>query len=259
MSTDSLAESSRPQDREMPLTAHLGEMRTRVMWSVATWIVAAIGAWFATPWIIATMRRPLGNTQLVFTKPTEAFMVYLKTAVLFGFFAALPVILYQVAAFVSPGLEDHEKRWIRRIVPAALLLFVSGVLFGYFAVLPVTLSFFISFQSDDIRAMLTISEYIGFITMMLIVCGLIFQTPIVILVLAAIGLVDAPKLRASRRYAILLIFIIAAIVTPTPDAFTQGVVAAPMLVLYELSIWLVAAMHRGRMTEAPAESGSDEA
>ena len=243
----------------MPLTAHLGEMRNRIMWSLAAWTVASIGAWFATPWIISMMRRPLGNTQLVFLKPTEAFMVYLKTAVLFGFFAALPVVLYQIAAFVSPGLEENEKRWIRRTVPGALLLFVAGVLFGYFAVLPVTLGFFMGFQSEDIKAMISLSEYIGFISMMLIVCGLIFQTPIVILVLAAIGLVDAPKLRSSRRYAILLIFIIAAVVTPTPDAFTQAVVAAPMLVLYELSIWLVAALHRGQIKpeEAPADTQTE--
>lgn len=241
----------------MPVTEHLGEMRTRIIWSLLTWTVSAIGAWFLTPTVIAVMRRPLGDAQLVFLKPTEAFMVYLKTAILLGFFMALPVILYQVTAFVFPGLEANEKRWIRRTVPAALLLFVGGVVFGYFCVLPVTLTFFISFQTEDVKAMISLSEYIGFISMMLIVSGLIFQTPIVILVLAAVGLVDAPRLRASRRWAILIIFVVAAIVTPTPDAFTQTVVAGPMLILYEISIWLVAAMHRTRPTATTSASEAE--
>jgi sec-independent protein translocase protein TatC len=235
---------TRPHDREMPFREHLREMRNRIMWSLGSWIVCAIGTWFLVPYILEAMRRPLGNTPLIFTKPTEAFMVYLKTAILGGLFMALPLILYQLAAFVSPGLEANEKRWIKRVVPAAFILFIGGTVFGYFCVLPVTMGFFLGFQVPGVQAMITISEYIGFISMMLIVCGLVFQTPIVIVVLAAIGLVDAPMLRRSRRWAILLIFIIAAIVTPTPDAFTQSVVAAPMLILYELSIWIVVLMKR---------------
>jgi len=238
----------------MPLTAHLGELRGRLMWSILAWVVASIGAWFLTPKAIELMRRPLGSAHLVFLKPTEAFMVYLKTAILSGFFIALPFVLYQVAAFVAPGLESHEKRWVRRVVPGALLLFITGVVFGYYCVLPAAMSFFMSFQTEDVKAMISLSEYIGFITMMLIVCGLIFQTPIVILILAAVGLVNAKMLRQNRRYAILAIFIIAAVVTPTPDAFTQSIVAAPMIVLYEISIWLVAATHRRSPETATSES-----
>lgn len=243
--TDSSQETlTRPKDKEMPFTSHLAELRNRIFYGVGAWVVCGIATWFITPKLIAWMRLPLGDTKLIFTKPTEAFMVYLKVAVIGGFFFAMPVILYQVSAFVSPGLEDNEKRWIKRMVPASLLLFIGGSAFGYFCVLPVTMNFFLTFQTQDVVAMISISEYIGFVSMMILVCGLIFQTPIVILLLAIVGLVNAPMLRKSRRWAILIVFIIAGIVTPTPDAFTQTVVAVPMIVLYELSILLVAAVKK---------------
>lgn len=232
--------------------AHLAELRNRILWALASWATCSVGAWFLTPRLIAVMRRPIGDVQLVFLRPTEAFMVYLKVAMLGGLFLALPFILYQVVAFVSPGLENHEKRWLKRIVPASFFLFIIGGTFGYFCVLPVTMTFFLNFQTADLRAMISLSEYIGFISMMIIVCGLVFQTPIVIVILAAVGLVDANMLRRSRRWAILIIFVIAGIVTPTPDAFTQCVVAVPMIVLYELSILFVGTVRKQGEAKQPA-------
>ncbi len=223
----------------MTFTDHLGELRSRILYALAGWVPCSVGTWFVTPRLIRYMRMPIGHTELIFTRPTEAFMVYLKVAVIGGLFLSLPWILYQAAAFVMPGLEPSERRWIQSIVPASFVLFVGGATFAYLCVLPVTMHFFLTFQTADLKAMISLSEYIGFITMMLVVCGLIFQTPIVIVILAVLGFVNVQLLRKGRRWAILMIFVIAGIVTPSPDAFTQVVVALPMVVLYEISILLV--------------------
>lgn len=250
---------SRPHDKEMSFVGHLAELRNRILISLASWVTCAIGTWFLTPTLIEWLRRPLGNRKLIFTHPTEAFMVYLKVAVLGGLFIALPFIGYQIAAFVAPGLEPHEKKWLKRLVPASFLLFLGGAAFAYFAVLPFALHFFLSFENGGLESMWRIEEYVGFNTMMLIVCGLVFQTPIVILVLAMLGIVNAKMLAAGRRWAIVVIFIIAGIVTPTPDAFTQCVVAVPMIVLYELSIWIVRAAVKPPVPEPePAPEGTSD-
>lgn len=216
--------------------AHLSELRVRIFYALGGWLVCSGAAWFLTPQIISILRRLIGDTPLVFLRPTEAFFVYLKVALVGGFFLALPFILYQIAAFVLPGLEPAEKKWLKAIVPLAFLLFIGGACFAYFFLLPVTLHFFLTFQTQDLKAMISLSEYIGFVVFLTVVCGLVFQTPIVLFILASIGVVNAKMLARGRRYAILIMFIIAGIVTPTPDAFTQTIVAVPMILLYEVSI-----------------------
>jgi sec-independent protein translocase protein TatC len=233
----------------MSFVEHLSDLRNRIFLALGGWIVCSIGSWFLTPYIISALRRLIGtDTQLVFLSPTEAFMVYFKTALIGGLFLALPWILYQVAAFILPGLEAHERRWVRRLVPAAFALFTGGGAFAYFVLLPATLGFFLNFQryfaSENVATMISVSEYVGFVMLLVIVCGLVFQIPIVIMMLALAGLVDAPILRKNRRYAILGVFLLAGIATPTPDAITQTLVAVPMLLLYEVSIFLVIAIKR---------------
>ena len=234
----------RSGDREMPFVEHLAEMRFRIMWALAAWAVCSLAAWFAAPQMVGLLRRLIGNTELVFLRPTEAFFVFFKVALVGGFFLALPVILYQVAAFVAPGLEPGEKKWLRLIGPMAFLLFVAGAVFAYFVLLPVTLSFFLSFQTENLKAMISLSEFIGFVVFLMVVCGLVFETPIVMILLAMVGVVNSSLLRRGRRWAILIMFIIAAIITPTPDAFTQTMVALPMIVLYEVSIVIIRLMRR---------------
>jgi len=226
----------------MSFFEHLGELRQRILYALAGWVACSAVTWSFTRQIIALLRRLIGNTELVFLRPTEAFFVYLKVAILGGLFLSLPWILYQAVAFVNPGLEPHEKRYLQRLMPASFLLFVAGAVFAYFVLLPFTLGFFLNFQTADLKAMISLSEYIGFVLMMIVICGLVFQTPIVIVLLAVAGLVNAQMLARGRRWAILIIFIIAAIATPTPDAFTQTVVAVPMIVLYEISLLIVKAL-----------------
>jgi sec-independent protein translocase protein TatC len=235
---------TRPDDQEMSFFEHLGELRTRLIYSIVGWGLASVVTWYFTEYIIKWLRQLIGNTELIYTKPTEAFFVYFKVALVGGFFLALPWILYQIIVFVRPGLEPDERKWILRIVPAACLLFVAGVSFAYFALLPMALKFFLGFQTQDLRAMITISEYISFVVFLLLACGLVFQTPIVLVVAAVLGLVKSQQLRQWRRYAIVSCFIIAALVAPTPDAFTQTMVAIPMILLYEISIWVIRAIGR---------------
>jgi len=230
----------------MSFVEHLGEMRSRILWSLFWWAACSVAAWFLTPYIIAAVRRLIGDTQLVFLRPTEAFMVYVKIALLAGLFLSLPIILYQIAAFVMPGLEANEKKWVKRVIPAAFLLFIAGGAFAYFVMLPTALGFFLGFQQQfqdtHVTSMLSVEELMGFVMLLIVVCGLMFQIPIVVTLLALVGVVGSPLLRKGRRWAILLIFIIAGVATPTPDAFTQCIVAIPMLLLYEISILIVRAM-----------------
>lgn len=228
----------------MPFVGHLAELRTRIMWSLAAWALCSVAAWFAAPYLVGLMRKLIGNTELVFLRPTEAFFVFFKVALVGGFFLALPLILYHVAAFVAPGLEPGEKKWLRLMVPMAFVLFVAGALFAYFVLLPVSLTFFLSFQTENLKAMISLSEFVGFVVFLMLVCGLVFETPIVMIILAMVGLVNSRLLARGRRWAIFIVFILAAIITPTPDAFTQTMVAIPMIILYEVSIWIIRLMRR---------------
>ena len=228
---------------------HLGELRNRLLLCMAGWIVGSVAAWEWAPQLIAMLRGLAGTqVQMVFLRPTEAFFVYFKIAIMGGLFLALPWMLWQVAAFVLPGLEANERRWVYRIVPAATILFVLGSLFAYFVLLPTTLKFFLDFQGyfndPNIKTMMSVSEYIGFVMFMIVMCGLVFELPIVIVVLAIAGVVSSKLLASGWRYAVLGIFIVAAIITPTPDAFTQTVVALPMIGLYVISIYVVKAIGR---------------
>lgn len=225
-------------DKQMTLFEHLDELRSRIIYSLLAWIVSSTAAYFFTPHILRLFTSMI-KTRLIFVNPTEAFFAYLKIALLMGLFIALPFILFQIALFVFPGLEKAERRWVGALVPAVVVLFFLGVLFAYFVLIPITLRFFMSFGTSDLQPMITIGNFISFVLTLTILCGIIFQTPLTILFLGLIGIVSAKMLREKRKYVILFFFILSAIATPTPDAFTQIIVAIPMLLLYEVGIILV--------------------
>jgi sec-independent protein translocase protein TatC len=228
----------------LPLTDHLDELRTRIIRSIIAWSLGCTLTYFFLPKMlglaVALIKQPL-----IFTKPTEAFIMYLKIALTGGFFVALPYIIWQVMGFVSPGLLPREKLWARRLVPLATILFLGGAAFAYYAVLPVTLNFFMGFQTENLKALISAGEFLNFVILMLVFCGLIFETPLVLLFLSFVGLVNAQALAKNRKYAFFLIIVLAAVATPTPDAFTQLVVAVPMYVLYELSIIMIRFTSKG--------------
>ena len=229
-------------DKKLPLTAHLEELRKRLIYSFVS-IGVAFGISYAyIKEIVEILMRPLvralpAGSSLVFTAVPEAFFTYLKAALLAGVFFSSPFILYQVWAFVSPGLYEREKKYIYPYLFVSTFFFVAGALFCYLIVFPVVFRFFLSFATNDIRPLPAIKEYLTFTIKLLLAFGLLFQWPALILFLSRMGVVSSKTLAKNRKYAILGIFVAAAVLTP-PDLVSQLLLAGPLLVMYEGSIWM---------------------
>ncbi len=243
-------------DKKLPLTAHLEELRKRLIYSfLAIGIAFAVSYYFIKE-IVEILMRPLIHVlpkggSLVFTAVPEAFFVYFKAAFLAGIFFASPFILYQIWAFVSPGLYEREKKYIYPYLIVSSVFFVAGALFCYFIVFPVVFRFFLSFASDVIQPLPAIKEYLTFTIKLLLAFGLLFQWPALVLFLSRMGVFSYRTLAKNRKYAILGVFVAAAVLTP-PDLVSQLLLAAPMLVMYEGSIWMAKIF--GKKEEVAAES-----
>ena len=235
---------------------HLTELRTRIIWSL---IPAGVGLAISLYFTNAVMRflsRHL-KTELVFTTPTEAFWTYMKVAMIMGVFIATPVILWNVWAFVAPGLHKHERKYAVPFILVGSFLFLAGGAFALFVIIPFAINFLVSFgQEQGLKPMITISSYIDFIIKFTLAFGVVFELPVVITLLSMLGLVTPQFLSKNRKYAILINFIIAAVLTPTPDVVNQTLMAGPLCILYELGI--VSARIFGRKKTAPeaAEKGA---
>lgn len=223
-------------ERRMTLVGHLEELRRCIIISLAAIVVTTCIAFWKIKQIVAYLIRPVGH--VVFLSPTEAFMSYFKVAFFVGIVLASPVILYQIWRFVSPALKDKEKREALLLLPFSIALFLGGAAFAFFLVIPWALNFLINFAGPEVFPVLSISKYLSFVVMLTIVFGVVFELPVAVLFLAKIGLITPSFLRKNRKFAILIIFIAAAVLTPTPDAFTQLLMAVPLMVLFEISIWI---------------------
>ncbi len=231
------------EDVKLPLTAHLEELRTRLIRSlIALGVAFVICYQFVEPlmdWLIAPVRQfDVGNkVQIIGTGLAEAFFTKLKVAFFAGIFLASPMILYQIWQFVAPGLYDHEKRYVKPFVFFGTFFFVSGAYFCYRFVFPTAFGFFIAeYASVSIEPFLKISEYLSFASRMLLAFGAVFELPVFTFFLARIGLVNHKMMLGTWRYAVVVIFIVAAVLTPGPDVASQMLMAAPLLVLYAASI-----------------------
>jgi sec-independent protein translocase protein TatC len=229
-------------EKKIPLTAHLQELRKRLILSFI-----AVGVGFVLCYALADTLfnilafpllkvMPAGGT-LVFTSVAEAFFTYMKVAFIAGLILASPFVLYQVWAFIAPGLYRNEKRYVVPFVFLGSFFFALGILFGYFVAIPIGFKFLLGYATDFIKPMPSMKEYLSFSIKFLLAFGLVFEFPVVLLLLSKIGLVDAKKLARQRKYAILLIFVFAAVMTP-PDFISQVLMALPLMGLYELSIIL---------------------
>lgn len=245
------------EEGKAPFTTHLEELRKRLI----TCFIA-VGVGFAICYgfkekLFQILVQPLlrvmktGET-LIFTGLPEAFFTYLKVALLSGLMLAAPIIIYQFWMFVAPGLYNREKRLMLPIVFLSSFFFVGGALFGYFIVFPWGFKFFLGFADEHIRALPSMKEYLGFSAKLLLAFGLVFELPLVITFLAKLGLVSVDFLKKNRKYALLLFFVGAAILTP-PDVVTQIMMALPLMLLYEISI-LGARIFGKQKIEAEAES-----
>ncbi len=226
-------------EKVMTLVDHLTELRNRLVITIVAVAIGSVVGFFLAPRIIEILKAPLGTDKpLVFTGLGDAFMINVKLAVVFGVIVAMPVILYELWAFVSPGLTTRERHLARPWVPLALGFFVLGVIVAYL-ILPFASAFLLSFQSPDLQALITAEAYFGFVTTLFLVFGLAMEFPIVLVLLSKVGIVSSQALSARRRPAILVIAIVAAVATPGGDPISPLILGITMYVLFELSIWLV--------------------
>ncbi len=249
------------QKGEMGLLEHLAELRSRLV-RASLWVIAGFGiCWFYVDLLFDILVNPLldvlpEGTHAQYTTLPEAFFSRMYIAFIAGLFLASPAIFYQIWAFVAPGLYDEEKRYIIPIAFLSALFFIAGGAFCYFIVFPFAFTFFISYSSPEIVLTPKISDYLSFVLKLLFAFGLIFEMPIFTLFLARLGIINATLMRKARKYAIVIIFILAAILTP-PDVLSQILMAGPMLVLYEISI-LVALVFGRRKTEKSEDESGDQ-
>jgi sec-independent protein translocase protein TatC len=222
----------------MSLVDHLGELRTRLFKSILAIVVFGIVGYWRSGAIIDLLRGPIGDRQLVSLSAGGPFFLYVKISFVVGLILALPIVLYQLWAFISPGLTPEERRVVRPWVPVALLFFAIGVVVAW-VVLPFALGFLFSFESDAIHITMTIDNYFGFVTLLFLAFGLTMQFPILLYILSRIGIVSSARLQAARRYAILGIAVFSTVVTPGGDLVSPAVLGVTMYVLFEISIFVI--------------------
>jgi sec-independent protein translocase protein TatC len=245
---------------EMPFLDHLEELRWRIIWSLAALVVGVGVALFIVMkfnlllWMQGPMLPYLHGRRLVYTHPGDGFSILLQTSIIVGVVIALPVIIYQVWAFLSPALYQKEKRIAVPVILGAVLLFIGGAALAWYYVLPMTLKFLSALGDEAFDQMITVSDYFGFVTSMVLAMGAVFELPIAILILSAIGLVTPKFLAKYRRHAMLASYLVAAIITPGDLFVTSVALMVPLYLLYELSIGLSFLVYRKRQQNALAES-----
>ncbi|NQW23376.1 MAG: twin-arginine translocase subunit TatC [SAR202 cluster bacterium] len=240
------------RSREQTMLQHIGELRKRVFICVLAVLVGSAVAFVFFEQIIEILVRPardlgLGTGgELIYTEVTELLTTAIKVSFVGGFVLASPVILWQVVMFIAPGLTGREKRYLFGFMPAVILTFSGGVAFGYYILTPPALHFLLTFGGDVAVPLIRVSNIINLMIRLLFWMGLAFETPLVMYLLATLGIVTVGSLSRFRRYWVVVAFVMAAIITPTVDPVNQGLVAGPLLVLYEVGILLARIAARGR-------------
>lgn len=223
--------------REISLVGHLTELRHRIIIMVAAILVGACVCYYFVDEIMALIVAPAGK--LYYMRPTEAFFTYMKVALVAGTIVASPVVFYQVWSFVAPALSQRERKLTNWILPTAIGLFGAGIVFSYAFVLPAAVKFFIGFSTEELQPLFSFGQYVDFVISFILPFGIIFETPLIITILGYFNLITSKFLKAKRKIFILLSFIIGAVVSPTPDVFSQSMIALPMIVLYESGVFIV--------------------
>ena len=243
-------------DEKMSFFSHLEELRKRILISLAAIGIGFMVTFNYSETILRVLKRPL-TTDLIFSRtypflrsaprpgppvdlfflaPAEAFWMHMKIAIFAGLLLVLPIVLYQIWKFIAPGLLAHEKRYALLFVVLSTIFFFCGLLFCFYFVLPFALNFLLTYKTENLKPMISIGNYMDFTTKFLLGFGVVFELPLVIGIAAKMGLVTPQFLSKNRKYAILAVFTIAAILTPTPDVFNQTLMAVPMYLLYEIGI-----------------------
>ena len=242
--------AAQERDKELSLVQHLGELRDRLMVTAIALVATTASAFYFGTQLIRILIIPIDctfiptytchvpPTTLISLSPTENFATYFRVALFAGLALAMPVILYEIYAYVDPALLPKERRFIRFMGLPVIGLFIAGMLFCYFVLLPNAIKFLINFGDEVIKNQLRAADYISFVTIFILGMGLIFEVPVAIFALVKIHVITRPWLAKQRRYAVLAAFLIAAVITPTPDPFNQTLVAIPMYLLFELGLFV---------------------
>lgn len=255
MSADSNPAAAAPpkaesEGKELTILEHLQELRQRLIIAAGALVLATVGSLILTNWLLEWLTAPARNSvedvRIIFTDPLGYWGAYFRVALLSGVTIAMPVIVYEVLAFVGPGLTRQEKRWVYPLVIGASAAFVAGGAFAYYIELPPALRFLLN-SGGGIEPFINVTSYIDFITRLMLVTGVVFEMPLVIMALAKLHVVSSRKLISWWRYAIVLAFVAAAVVTPSIDPVTQSLVAGPIIVLYFTGIILARVVERGRI------------
>ena len=220
-------------DKRLTIVEHLDEVRARLLKSIVFIIICSCILYNFIDVFLSILIRPVGK--LIFIAPTEAFIVNIKIAFLGGLFLSSPFVIYQIWKFISDGLERNEKKYALLFGPASFIFFILGACFGYFIIIPIGIRFLLGFATDLITPMISVSEYASFVGTLTFAFGIVFQLPLALMFLTKIGVITPIFLSRKRRHAVVLIFILAAILTP-PDVITQCLMAVPLLILYEIGI-----------------------
>ena len=226
------------ENKQFTIMEHLEELRDRLIKSaIAVTVTTLLSLVFAKQFL-QLLIAPMGETPPVSSTPTTNIVVFTKVALISGVALAMPVLVYQLISFIAPGLTRQEKRYLYLIVPGATLSFVAGIAFAYFVMLPTAIPFLKGFLGDIVQPNWFVDKYISFITSLLFWVGLSFETPLLIFFLAKLGIVTPAALSRNRKYAVLVIAVISAVITPTPDPFNMILVMMPLILLYEIGILL---------------------
>lgn len=253
------------KEAEMPLTEHLGELRRSILISVVFIAIAFVVAFNFSEEIFSLLMFPLKSeikidmispyfhiikkakqTSLVFISPAEAFWMYLKISFVAGLICALPAIFYEIWRFISPGLLKKEKKYFLPFILSSTSLFLTGAVFCFVIVLPFAMTFLLGYQTRNLTPMISVGNYVDFCLKFILAFGVIFELPLIIVFLTRFGIVAPKTLAKQRKYAILFAFIAAAVLTPTPDAFNQTLMAVPIIILYEVGILISRIMYKKR-------------
>lgn len=236
------------EEQRQTIIEHLEELRRSLVISVAAIIIAAVGSFYFSEQILSIIISPLNslNESLIVTGVTEAFFVKLKLSFLAGFIIAFPVVVWSVWRFVKPALYPNERKYIYWLFPIAIILFTVGILFAYFGILRLVLNFFIIIAGSNLETMFKVDQYVSFVMAFTIPFGLVFELPVVVFFLSKLGIINHKMLARNRKYALLVIVILAAALTPGPDPVSQMFMAIPTYLLYEISVWVAKFSVRGR-------------
>ena len=238
---------------QLTVLGHIGELRKRLIRSVIAVVIAAILSFVFYQQIFEILKFPAQDINLIFIEMTEMIGTIMRVCLVSGVILAMPYLTYELIMFVSPALTRKEKRYVYFILPWVALMFAAGVAFAYFILIPRVTAFLLTFGSDIATPQIKIGNYINIVTRLLLAVGLVFEMPVLTTFLARIGIIKPKWLSDKRKTAIIVAFILAALITPTIDPINQCLVAAPLIVLYEMSIWLARLVYKkGRTVDEPA-------